>query len=44
MLLEIRVYVRTDRRIQMNIMIIDFEKKEKNEKKNVNSVSFAGWK
>lgn len=42
MLLEIRVYVRTDRRIQMNIMIIDFEKKEKNEKKNVNSVSFAG--
>lgn len=33
MLLEIRVYVRTDRRIQMNIMIIDFEKKEKNEKK-----------
>lgn len=38
MLLEIRVYVRTDRRIQMNIMIIVFEKKEKNEKKNVNSV------
>lgn len=33
MLLEIRVYVRTDRRIQMNIMIIDFEEKEKNEKK-----------